>query len=559
MIHDKDVSERALLLLVEEVERSGMDLTSTYDSWLRIGFALCSEFGEAGRELFHRLSRFHPKYNIRETDRQYTNCLKSRGRGVTLGTLFGIAKECGFDIGCLYRQAINRSDSQVGAAPALHNVKELEEPKPFALQMAQDLPPMLQKIVALSSSDDDADLLLLGSIATLSACMPHIYGVYGCEKVAANLYLFVSAPASSGKGRLSLCRRLVEPIHREMKQESEQEEKEYRRKMKKYMAAQNKENIEPPEEPPRRMLIIPANASATSVFQILSENNENGLIFETEGDTLAQTFKSEHGNYSDGFRKAFHHEPISYVRRKNREHVEVKRPCLSAVMSGTPRQIKTLMNDAENGLFSRFMYYTMKLKLVWLNVFAEHKDGTLDMQFDAFGRKYLKLYHFLAQSQEMKFEMTEAQKRSFDLEFSSMQEYYNELLGTKFVASVRRLGLIVFRMAMILTVVRMTEGPAYASKIICADDDFETAKTIGMRLVKHAAIVFCELSEQPVKLKCKIGREILAAMGSEFTKEEFQKKADERGIVDATSKRYLTQLVDSGDVERVKLGVYRKV
>jgi hypothetical protein len=26
------------------------------------------------------------------------------------------------------------------------------------------------------------------------------------------------------------------------------------------------------------------------------------LIFETEGDTLAQTVKNEHGNYSDGFR-----------------------------------------------------------------------------------------------------------------------------------------------------------------------------------------------------------------------------------------------------------------
>jgi hypothetical protein len=42
-------------------------------------------------------------------------------------------------------------------------------------------------------------------------------------------------------------------------------------------------------------------------------------MFETEGDTLAQTFKSEHGNYSDGFRKAFHHEKISYLRRKDRE------------------------------------------------------------------------------------------------------------------------------------------------------------------------------------------------------------------------------------------------
>ena len=40
------------------------------------------------------------------------------------------------------------------------------------------------------------------------------------------------------------------------------------------------------------------------------------MIFETEGDTLAQTFKSEHGNYSDDFRKAFHTE--TYATQCNR-------------------------------------------------------------------------------------------------------------------------------------------------------------------------------------------------------------------------------------------------
>ncbi|MDR3047692.1 MAG: DUF3987 domain-containing protein [Bacteroidales bacterium] len=52
-------------------------------------------------------------------------------------------------------------------------------------------------------------------------------------------------------------------------------------------------------------LLMPVNSSATTFFQILNDNNGVGLMFETEGDTLAQTFKSEHGNFSDGFRKAF--------------------------------------------------------------------------------------------------------------------------------------------------------------------------------------------------------------------------------------------------------------
>jgi hypothetical protein len=88
----------------------------------------------------------------------------------------------------------------------------------------------------------------------------------------------------------------------------------------------------------------------------LNDNKGIGLIFETEGDTLAQTFRSEHGNYSDGFRKAFHHEIISYNHRKDREYVELETPRLSALLSGTPKQVSTLIPNAENGLFSRFIF-----------------------------------------------------------------------------------------------------------------------------------------------------------------------------------------------------------
>ena len=70
------------------------------------------------------------------------------------------------------------------------------------------------------------------------------------------------------------------------------------------------------------MLFIPANNSATGVFQLLSENDGSGLIFETEGDTLSHSFKSDYGNFSDGLRKASHHEPISFFRRKDNEYVD---------------------------------------------------------------------------------------------------------------------------------------------------------------------------------------------------------------------------------------------
>jgi hypothetical protein len=115
------------------------------------------------------------------------------------------------------------------------------------------------------------------------------------------------------------------------------------------------------------------------------------LIFETEGDTLAQTFKSEHGNYSDGFRKAFHHETISYLRRKDREFVELENPRLSALLSGTPKQVLALIPNAENGLFSRFIFYFMNIKPVWKDVFAGDSNTTLDDYFRHLGDRFFDL------------------------------------------------------------------------------------------------------------------------------------------------------------------------
>ena len=74
----------------------------------------------------------------------------------------------------------------------------------------------------------------------------------------------------------------------------------------------------------RKMLLIPANCSATAFQEILSQNQNGCIIFETEGDTLADIFEQDYGNYSSSFRCAFEHEMISYARRENKEYVENK-------------------------------------------------------------------------------------------------------------------------------------------------------------------------------------------------------------------------------------------
>ena len=119
--------------------------------------------------------------------------------------------------------------------------------------------------------------------------MPNVFGNYGGREVFPNFFLFITAQASAGKGRLTLCRHLVQPIHDSLKQLYAAEMEEYKRLQNEY--ALDKKN----NEPPLKTLLIPANSSATSVYQVLNDNQGVGLMFETEGDTLANTFKSDYG------------------------------------------------------------------------------------------------------------------------------------------------------------------------------------------------------------------------------------------------------------------------
>ena len=82
--------------VLSQILAAGYDLTASHADWVKVGFAIASGYGEAGRQYFHELSQFHPKYKPAETDRQFTRCLQTRAAGVTISTFFYMAKQAGF-------------------------------------------------------------------------------------------------------------------------------------------------------------------------------------------------------------------------------------------------------------------------------------------------------------------------------------------------------------------------------------------------------------------------------------------------------------------------------
>lgn len=572
----EDEGQADIDVITQRIEAASVDIAPNYADWRDLGFALADALGETGRNYYHRLSRFYPSFSQSETDKQYSACLKAHGHGVSIKTFYHLAKAAGINVGI--PKVKDKSPSPLGEGFRVRlekaEVEDMSDEELFPStngegpgvrclpsEIFDQLPDLLRRITVKGTSPEDKDILLLGSLVSMSSCLPNIYGVYAEREVFANLFLFVTAQASAGKGRLTLCRKLVEPIHKALREQNRAEFEIYQRELTEYAAAKgDKVNMEKPQEPTLKMLVIPANNSATGLFQILNDNKGKGLIFETEGDTLALTFKSEHGNYSDGFRKAFHHETITYNCRKDREFVEIDMPRLSALLSGTPKQVSALIPNAENGLFSRFIFYFMNIRYEWKDVFAGESGQTLDHYFDHLGDQFHELYKcLLSQVKPMRFCLTVSQQKQFNSYFEQTQIQYIELCGEDYIGTVRRLGLITFRIAMILTALRIMDNGELRSPLVCSDTDFNIAMEIVKVLVQHAAHVFQQLpTDTAAKVQPNQKQQFLNMLPVEFDRQTYLSVADKLKIPAKTAEKQIARFAKTGLINHYAQNQYRK-
>ena len=89
----------------------------------------------------------------------------------------------------------------------------------------------------------------------------------------------------------------------------------------------------------------------------IKENDGKGCVFETEADTISGANKQEWGGFSPVLRKNFSGEDISRSRKTDDEFTEISNPRFSFLTTGTPDQVKRLIPTAQDGLYSRFLFY----------------------------------------------------------------------------------------------------------------------------------------------------------------------------------------------------------
>jgi hypothetical protein len=257
----------------------------------------------------------------------------------------------------------------------------------------------------------------------------------------------------------------------------------------------------------------------------------------------------------------------SYNRRKDREFVELETPRMSAVLSGTPRQIKSLVPDTENGLFSRFMFYYMNVRLVWKDVFASADGEPAGEFFSDLGQEYFTLYRALEeQNRWLRFSLQPSQQQQFNDYFEGIQKEYTEMLGLDILASVRRLGLITYRIAMILTALRLQETGNFSDVLVCDDRDFETALSISKVLIKHTEKVYktLEVSDSTnMKKNIQTQKKLMKSIFFEklpvtFSRQDYITIAADLGIHERTSTRYVNEFILLERICKIGHGTFKK-
>ncbi len=179
------------------------------------------------------------------------------------------------------------------------------------------------------------------------------------------------------------------------------------------------------------------------------------------------------------------------------------------------------------------------------------KDNGLDDYFEALGNEFYELYKIIMQDEPRQFYLTADQQEQFNQFFGQIQEKYMNLQGLDYTATIRRLGLIAYRICMIFSALRIMETGDTSHKLICEERDFQASLSMIKVLVKHSSKVFGELpQEEPKPTRLNKKEKFLYALPHTFNRQKYLEVANSMSIPAKTTEGYITAFIKSNLIHR---------
>ncbi|MGL5706382.1 MAG: DUF3987 domain-containing protein, partial [Tannerellaceae bacterium] len=282
----------------------------------------------------------------------------------------------------------------------------------------------------------------------------------------------------------------------------------------------------------------------------------------TEADVMSTNNKTEWGDIDVLLRASAHHDTISMSRNDKEKNTRIEMPRLAFVLTGTPDQFVRLVRSADNGLYSRIGTYAFGEEEEWYSPAPKDNLANQDQHYDALASIVLEHARFLRENPTT-FTLSDKQWDRFN-SIMAPQLRRAHLLGLANEPSVvKRIGLIAFRAAMTLSAHRRAERQSAISEIVCTDDDFEVALSIGLVSLEHSRLLLSGLvstDEFSKKLAHQTNEdEIYAKLPSEFKTRDALNLCETLKMKPSKMKRLLADLLRRGRLVKEKQGLYKKV
>ena len=390
----------------------------------------------------------------------------------------------------------------------------------------ENLPAMIQPVMALAQSDAEKDMLLLSLLTAAGSCLPNLYCRYGLtgKRYYPNLQCFIVGSAACGKGIANLALDFVRQVNEALP------------------------------------LVIPGDSSYPGFYCQLERQHGRGYIHESEGSVITDVWRSSVANYNTALRKAAEHEPIT--RNRANDNSSIACPQLSVLLTGTFSQYRALVPSIENGYFSRLLTLIVNDQQAFNHQYVEPANTSNGIMETAAARLY-ELCQSLYKSHPVEFSLTPEQRTRLGHHLETAYPTLMQLLGANFHSVVLRMAVHIERIAMILTAMRKETMDDGQRKMECSDADYQTAEMIGNKLILHIAVAYRMIKGEeqmsvPTVQALDQRKMLLSLLPEEFESRSLVEEAKAQGVPERTAFRWNEKWQEEGVVVKIRQGHFKK-
>jgi len=419
--------------LIEIIEASKIDITQGYENWMKIGYALVDLLGEGGRTFFHRISQFNSKYDGQECNDFYDRMLKSNGSGITINSLFWLAKENGI--------VINSSMNNGNKSTKKPYLKENSPSKTFPVNIfPSTIAEFVKKSAEAINCPEEFIAVPMLSCFAMAMSNKRVVEIKKDWREFAILYAaIVSRPGTKkspamNKAILPLKRLQNEFLATYSKEKGIYENAchEFESEFKRWKSLNKTErlNAEMPIKPkaPIMKQFITSDATMEAINELMINNSSGVLCYM---DELAgwikgmNQYKSGGGNELEVWLKLWS-AILQIINRKGKEPIFANNPFVN-VFGGIQPEVLDVFSGKDNGLIDRILF-AFPEEIAPMITDLEVSEDLDDKLISVFNRLYKA--HF---REDVQVDEPEVTKFSFEA-YKQFKDYVNNKLYKEMVS-----------------------------------------------------------------------------------------------------------------------------